>query len=182
MTAPQSQALRLAGYFLLVLAAITSIGCVSAIWREYVIAHRWPAAGATIYSTVEHSREVKPPSSSSRRYWVYWAEFVVDLDLPAAQCPGGVTPWTDQRLHCIGTVKSPDERSRTDTLGWIKRHPNDSKALIHYDAGSERMAFAGESVLYTYPWRNISAALTFMLAGILMLALGKTAPNDAVNP
>lgn len=77
VTRSQAQALRLGGYFVFFVALISSVNWLGIIRRDYVMEHQWPTARGTVYSIREESRDVQPPSSRSRHYWVYWVEFRV---------------------------------------------------------------------------------------------------------
>jgi hypothetical protein len=135
--------------------------------------HQWPTARGTVYSMREESRDVRPPSSRSRHYWVYWIEFVVVLDLPAEKCPGEMSSLDQKQAQCISTVKTPEVRSRADAVEWIGRHPFNSLVMVHYDQQSGTTVFAGESILHIYPWRQILLTAGLLLLGIVMVAVGR---------
>jgi hypothetical protein len=144
--------------------------------------HQWPAASATVYSMREDSREVTPPSSRQHSYYVYWVEFTVVLYLPKSQCPGSMAPLTTQEPQCTAEVKTPESKSRADTIDWFKRHPSNSKVTIHYDAQSGRMALGGESIFYIYPWDKIFITVVVCVLAALMLIAGRSQsarPEDA---
>jgi len=179
VTRSQAQGFRLGGYFLFFQALISSVNWLLIIRKDYVMEHEWPAASATVYSMREDSREVRPPSIRQRRYWVYWAEFLVILDLPASQCPGEMRPFDDQQPQCTDTVKTPEVRSRADAVEWFSRHPRDSKVVVHYDPQSESMVFGGESIFHIYPWRKIVLTTAMLVLGIIMVAVGRSAAASA---
>lgn len=135
--------------------------------------HEWPAASATVYSMREDSREVKPVSTRQRNYQVFWMEFLVVLDLPQAQCPGSMVPLTAQEPQCTGTVKTPEVQSRADAIDWVKRHPRDSKVVVHYDPQSDRMVFGGESIFNIYPWMKIIFTAVILTVAVLMIKAGR---------
>lgn len=173
LTRSQAQGLRLAGYFILFMAIISSVNWVRIIRRDYVMEHQWPTARGMVYSIREESRDVQPPSSRSHHYWVYWVEFLVVLDLPAEKCPGEMRLLDHQQPQCTGTVKTPEVRSRADAVEWIGRHPFNSNVMVHYDQQSGSTVFAGESIFQIYPWRQILLTAGLLLAGIVMVALGR---------
>src|SRR5689334_9264679 len=125
-------AFRLAGFFLLFVALLSSVNWLMIIREDYVMEHDWPATTGTVYAMREDSRVVNPPSIRSRRYWVYWAEFGVILDLPADKCPGQMQPLDGQQPQCFGTVKTPEVRSREAAVEWFSRHPHNSRVVVHY--------------------------------------------------
>jgi hypothetical protein len=169
ITPQQAQGFRIGGYFALFVAFLTSISWIVVIHEDYVIEHQWPAASATVYSMRENSRDVKPASTRQRNYQVFWMEFLVVLDLPQNQCPGSMVPLTTQEPQCTGTVKTPEVRSRADAVDWVRRHPRDSKVIVHYDPQSERMAFGGESVFNIYPWDKITITAVILIVAALMI-------------
>jgi hypothetical protein len=174
----QAQGLRLGGYFALFVAFLSSINWLVVVHEDYVMEHQWPAAGGTIYSAREDSREVIPASIKSPRYQVYWTEFTVILDLPPDRCPGTMMGLEGQQ-RCVGEAKTPEVRSRLDAEQWYVRHPRDSKVIVHYDSQSDRMVLGGESILNVYPWRKISITVFIALLGALMVVLGR---NWAASP
>jgi len=123
----------------------------------------------------EESKEVKPVSSRLRRYWVYWAEFLVILDLPADKCPGQMRPLEDRQAQCVGTVKTPAVTSRQGAVEWFSRHPRDSRIVVHYDLQSASIVFAGESIFHIYPWRKILLTIALLVLAIIMVAIGRSA-------
>lgn len=165
ITLQQASGLRMAGYLTLLIGLLSALSWIPEIWDASVTQHQWPAASATVYSIREDSRDFKPVSTRQRNYQVFWTEFLVILDLPQGQCPGTMVPITTQGPQCTGTVKTPEVRSRAQAIDWIKRHPQGSKVIVHYDSQSERMAFGGESIFDIYPWDKI-----FITAGILVVA------------
>src|SRR6478672_5757937 len=113
-----AQALRLGGFFAFFVALLFSVNWLMIIRKDYVMEHEWPATTGTVYSMREDSRMVTPASIRVHRYWVYWAEFVVILDLPADKCPVQMRPLDGPQPQCVGTVKTPEVRSREDALEW----------------------------------------------------------------
>jgi hypothetical protein len=177
ITAQQASGLRLATYFALVVAVLSSINWLSAIHQQYVMEHQWPAVSATIYSRREDSREVTPPSIRQRSYWVYWGELLVILDIPPEQCPGNMVPLTQKQAQCTGTVKSPEAKSRAWAVRWLGRHPVDSRLTVHYDPQSERMWAGGESILDIYPWDKIGLTAILLAVAALMRFLAGMTPS-----
>jgi len=163
----QTRALRWAAYFVLVIAALSSINWLTTIRQAYIAEHQWPSAGGTVWQMREDSRTVKPPSSRSRDYSVYWAEFQVFLDVPLDRCPGDI--WQGR---CVGTVKTPDVKSRALAVQWFLRHPRDSKVTVHYDPQTARMVLGGEPISVSYPWHSIVTTMIFFAvsAGLLVWA------------
>ena len=170
-----AQAFRLGGFLVFFVALMTSVNWLMIIRKDYVMEHEWPATTGTVYSMREDSRAVNPASSRLRRYWVYWAEFVVMLDLTADKCPGQIRPLDGQQLQCVGTVETPEVRSREEAVEWFSRHPRNSRVLVHYDPQSQSMVFGGESVFYIYPWRNILLTIALLALSTIMVAIGRSA-------
>jgi hypothetical protein len=173
-TPQQAQGFRIGGYFILFVAFVTAFGWIPVLRHYYVMEHQWPAASATVYSMREDSREVTPPSSRQHSYQVYWVEFFVVLDLPQNQCPGSMVRLTTQEPQCTAEVKSPETKSRADTVDWFKRHPRNSKVTVHYDPQSERTALGGESIFYIYPWDNIFLTVVIFAIAALMMIVGRS--------
>jgi hypothetical protein len=169
-----AQALRLAGFFLLFVALLSSVNWLLIIREDYVMEHEWPAAIGTVYSMREESREVIPASSRSHHYWVYWAEFVVILDLPADKCPGQMQPLDGHQPQCFGTVKTPEVRSRQDAVEWFSRHSRNSRVVVHYDPQSASMVFGGESIFHIYPWRMILLTIALLALSTIMVVVGRS--------
>jgi hypothetical protein len=172
-TSEQARALRWGGYFALFVALMSSINWLVIVHHDYVMEHDWPAASGTIYSAREDSREVVPASLSTPHYQVYWTEFMVILNIPRDRCPGTMIE-LDGQERCTGEVKTPEVQSPTDAEQWPLRHPRDSKVLVHYDAQSDRMVLAGESVFNTYPWRKITTTGVIFLLAMVMIAVART--------
>ncbi len=100
-------------------------------------------------------------------------EFLVVLDLPQGQCPGSMVPLTTQEPQCTGTVNTPEVRSRADALEWVRRHPSNSKVIVHYDPQSGQMAFGGESIFNIYPWDKIGFTAVILIIAVLMIKAGR---------
>jgi hypothetical protein len=176
-----AQAFRLAGFFLLFIALLSSVNWLMIIREDYVMEHEWPETSGRVYSMSEESRVVNPASSRLRRYWVYWAEFLVILDLPADKCPGEMVPFEDQHPQCVGTVKTPEVRSRQGAVEWFSRHSRGSKVMVHYDPQSASMVFGGESIFHIYPWRKILLTIALLVPAIIMLAVGRRAAASGAD-
>jgi hypothetical protein len=174
MPTSQARALLWAGRFFYVIAALSCIAWIGTVHDAYVIEHQWPAAPATVYSALENSQEVQPPSTRQHHYWVYWMEFLVALDLPPNQCPGNILVLANQEPKCTGTIDTPKSRSRLDAVDWVRRHPLNSRVIVHYDPQSHRMGLGGESILYTYPWRKIAITIMILAAAMLMVLFGRS--------
>lgn len=171
ITPAQAKALRAGGYLALVVAFLSAINWILVIREYYVMEHQWPAASATVYSMREDSRVVTPPSSRLHSYYVYWVEYTVVLDLPQSQCPGSMVPLTSAEPQCTAEVKTPETKSRADTVDWFNRHPRNSRLIVHYDAQSGRMMLGGESVFDIYPWGKIAiTAVAFVIAALMLIA------------
>ena len=175
LTRSQARALRLAGYFALVVATLSSINWLLIIWRQHVQQRDWPAATATIYDMREHSREVQPPSIGSRAYWVFWAEFDVTLDVPPERCPTHTVMLNGRPSSCNGVVKTPEVRSRPDAVAWFTRHKLQSQITVRYDPQNGRLVLAGESISDMWPWYEITVTLVIVAVGVFLLAIGNNA-------
>jgi hypothetical protein len=173
ITPQQATGLRAAGYLAFLIGLLSALGWMNVIWQDYVMEHQWPAASATVYSIREDSREVKPSSTRQRNFQVFWMEFLVVLDIPQGQCPGSMVPLTTQEAQCTGTVKTPEVKSRADAVEWIRRHPQGSKVIVHYDTQSERMTFGGESIFNIYPWNKITFTAVILIGAALMIKAGR---------
>lgn len=173
ITPAQANGLRVAGYFTFVIGFLSIFGWINVIRQDYVMEHQWPSASATVYSMREDSREVKPSSTRQRNFQVFWMEFIVVLDLPQGQCPGSMVPLTTQEPQCTGTVKTPEVESRTDAIDWARRHPRDSKVVVHYDPQGDRMAFGGESIFNIYPWTKITFTAVVLIVAALLIKAGR---------
>ena len=180
---------RLAGYFALVIALLSTFQWIPVIYEDYVMEHRWPAASGVITSRHENNKEVQPPSSRQHRYWVYWAEFDVTLALPPDRCPGETTVLNAQPARCVVKVASPHTRSRANAIQWLVNHPLDSTITVHYDPATGRTFAGGEPIIDLYPWREmgltaiiaIAAAALFALARKQPAVSGDTQPPAALN-
>jgi hypothetical protein len=182
----RASALRLAGYFGLVIASLSTFQWITVIYQDYVMEHRWPAASGVIASRHENSREVQPPSTRSRRYWVYWAEFEITLSLPPDSCPGKATVLNAQPAQCVVNVASPHTRSRANAIQWLVHHPLDSIMTVHYDPATRRTFAGGESIIDLYPWHDIGLTAITAIVAAAFLVLGRklstAAGSPAVNP
>lgn len=171
IAAAQSRGLRAGAYLALLIAALSSLNWISILRQDYVMEHQWPAASGAVYSMSEESRKVEPVSSSGHSYWVYWMEFLVILDLPRDQCPGTMIALTGNEEQCTGTLKTPQYKARADATAWHYRHPPNSRLIVHYDAQSGQIAFAGESIFNIYPWDKIgTTAVIVVIAAALLIA------------
>jgi hypothetical protein len=173
ITPQQATGLRAAGYLAFLIGLLSALGWMNVVRQDYVMEHQWPSASATVYSMRENSREVRPASTRQRNYQVFWMEFLVVLDLPQGQCPGSMVPLTTQEPQCTGTVKTPEVKSRADAVEWVRRHPQGSKVIVHYDPQSQRMAFGGESIFNIYPWNKIVFTAVMLIVAALMIKAGR---------
>ena len=173
ITPAQARGLRAAGYLAFFIGLLSSFSWINVIRQDYVLEHQWPSASATVYSIHENSREFKPVSIRQRNYQVFWMEFLVILDLPQGQCPGTIVPLASQEPQCTGTVKTPEVKSRADALDWVKRHPQGSKIIVHYDPQSDHMAFGDESIFNIYPWNNITFTTAILIVAALLIKAGR---------
>ena len=169
----QAAGLRLAGYFVVVIALLSTFQWISVLYEDYVMEHRWPATSGVITSRHENQREVQPPSSRSRRYWVYWAEFEVALSLPPDRCPGETTVLKAEPAQCVVKVTSPHTRSRANAIQWLVHHPLDSTITVHYDPATRRTFAGGESIIDLYPWREMGLTVIIALVAAALLILGR---------
>jgi len=172
-----TRALRWAAYFVLFIAAMSSINWLTTIRHAYIAEHQWPSASGTVWQMREDSRTIKPPSSRSRDYSVYWAEFQVFLDLPLDRCPGDI--WQG---HCVGTVKTPPFKTRASAVQWLLRHPRDSKVTVHYNPETGRMVLGGEPISVTYPWDNIAMTMIFLALGAALLVYARVLSDRSQSP
>lgn len=175
----QSVRRRLAGYFALVIALLSTFQWIPVIYEDYVMEHRWPAASGVVTSRHENSKEVQPASSRQRRYWVYWAEFDVTLALPPERCPGETTVLNAQPAQCVVKVASPHARSRANAIQWLVHHPLDSTITVHYDLATGRTFAGGESIIDLYPWREMGLTAIIALVAAALLALARKLPANS---
>ena len=173
ITEQQALGFRLGGYFVVLVAILSSINWLLIVQHDYVTEHKWPGASGTVIQRREDSREVTPPSIRQRRYSVYWAEFTVSLDVPLDQCPGEMWHPVGRQSQCIGVVKTPEVKSRSLAIQWLIRHPSGSRIVVHYDRNSGDMAMGGESVLDIYPWDKIGTTAILLGIGALMILFGR---------
>ncbi|HYX53423.1 MAG TPA: hypothetical protein VE783_08215 [Candidatus Limnocylindrales bacterium] len=179
----QGRRFRWAGYFVLVIAALSSLDWLATIRRDYVMEHHWPAATGTVYSMTEQSREVDPPSLRQRqRTTYYWAQFDVLLQLSPEQCPGGLLARNAQQPECQIIVRSPASTSPAAVVRWFRRHPVNSTVAIHYNPASGRTWMGGESPLDIYPMGKIAVTCVMLtLAAILLLIARRLSFADATD-
>ncbi len=168
--AQQSGGVRLGGYFILVIAFLSSFNWLAILREDYVKEHQWPAASGTVYSIREDSRKVTSPSLRSHEYWVYWVEFFVVLNLPRGQCPGTMMALTRAEEQCTVEVKTPEVKSRANATRWLFRHRPDSQLTVHYDRATGRTWIGGESIFDIYPWDKIALTGIVLLVAVLMIA------------
>jgi hypothetical protein len=177
----QAAGLRYAGYFVLVIALLSTIQWISIPFEDYVMEHRWPAASGVVVGRHENQKEVQPPSIGQNRYWVYWAEFEVTLSIPLNQCPVGTTFVNRRPAQCIVEVTSPHRRSRANAIQWLVRHPLNSTMTVHYDRASGRAFAGGESIADLYPWREMGLTVIIAMMAAALLALARKLPAISGN-
>jgi hypothetical protein len=181
----QAAGLRLAGYFVLVIALLSTFQWISIPFEDYVMEHRWAAASGVVTSRHENNKEVQPPSIRQRSYWVYWAEFEVTLALPPDRCPGETTVLNAQPAQCVVKVASPHTRSRGNAIQWLVHHPLDSNITVHYDPVTRRTFAGGESIVDLYPWRDMGLTVIVAMVAAALLALARKLPavsGDTQDP
>jgi len=165
--------IRFAGYFAVILAALFSLGWVPSIRHQYEVENQWPGVSGTVFQGQEESQEVDPPSARSRRYWVYWAEYMVILDAPVSQCPGEIWSPQGEPQHCVMTVKTRRFTSREAVTRSFIRHPRGSRTNVKYDPGTGNAEFGGEPAIDVYPWDKIVITVFIFVFGAVMVIFSR---------
>lgn len=171
LTPQQRLAFRLAGYFCLAVAALASLQWLMVVYEDYVQQRRWPSLSGSVMQVEEHSDYVQPADLSRRRQPIYWAGFMVILDVPFAECPA--ERWTPSgRQVCLATIKTRVSSSRVAVIHAIQRYPRGSKVIVHYDPRSDAMALEGLPV-FDYVWDKAALTIGILVAGGLLLVVGR---------
>lgn len=169
---------RYGGYFVLLAGIVATVeGPAPAIHQLYS-AKRWPVASAIVKQFSQHTRVDTYRQENGFHPKVYWMEFHVELDVPAAQCPPPMRAHTKDGDACIGLYSTRETDSPAAAWRWGSRHPILSTVPVHYDpsgAAGNSVVFVGESAKNTYPWREIGvAAAIFAFAVLLFIVAART--------
>lgn len=170
--------LRYAAYFVFFIGTLFGLATLRIAHHEYRAQDAWPVAWGEVLSSEEQSRTVRgssgPPST------VYWMKFTVVFDPPLDQCgPGMLWIMTGGPTRCIGTFNTL-EGSREDAYQWTRRHPVRSRAQVHYEPHGAGVRFAAESIVDTYPWKNIFVTFVISFVGFGLLRFARCLEENGV--
>ena len=163
----RAKLLRFSALFCIVISSLFGLSTLQIVFSEIYKRHEWPVARGSVLAYERKQadeRDVHPENRSART--MYWTEFQVQFDVPAAECRTGTTWGTPQPFPCIGVFRTPPTRSWQEANAWTQRHPLNSPARILHDPVGPGVEFADESAWFAYPWEKI-----FIFLGLLALSL-----------
>lgn len=170
----RAKLLRFGGYFVLFGSLISALeGPLPIIRRLYAASH-WPVASAEVKHFSRQSRVNELRERNGFHPTVYWEDFQVALDLPAAQCPPPMRTVTKGGDSCVGHYITLETDSFADASRWGLRHPIRSAVQVHYDpsgAAGNHVFFMGESAKNIYPWNGIAVSIGIFAFAVLLFVL-----------
>jgi hypothetical protein len=162
--------MRLASIFMLVVTALFAVPTVQAILYELHARKQWPAAEGEVFSYETMTRELQAHQPGVRDRTVYYIEFQVEFDVPAAQCRTGTTWRPPHPYPCIGAIDTLPAASWADAQAWTRRHPLNSPARILYDPNGPTVRFADDPLRSVLHWDKIYALIGMTAFGLLLFA------------